>query len=42
MKDQKWMDILNEIDALGIGTLPLAVKKVKKEWVNMKSISKKR
>ena len=41
MVDQKWLDIVNEINSLGMGSAPLTVKKAKKKWADMKSISKK-
>ena len=41
MVDEKWLDILNEINALGMGSPPLTAKKAKKKWVDIKSISKK-
>ena len=41
MVDQKWLDIVNEINSLGMGSAPLTVKKAKRKWADMKSISKK-
>jgi len=41
MVDQKWQEIVEKINALGVGFPALSLKQVKKKWADIKSLTKR-